>query len=48
MTAAKLRLAMAAMDPPQIKVSGLCEELGITRQALYRHVSPKMSCVQTA
>ena len=41
MTAAKLRLAMAAMGQPETKVSGLCEELGITRQTLYRHVSPK-------
>lgn len=41
MTAAKLRLAMAAMGEPETKVSDLCEELGITRQTLYRHVSPK-------
>ena len=41
MTAAKLRLAMAAMGQPETKVSNLCEELGITRQTLYRHVSPK-------
>lgn len=41
MTAAKLRLAMAAMGQPETKVSQLCEELGITRQTLYRHVSPK-------
>lgn len=41
MTAAKLRLAMAAMGQPETKVSDLCEELGITRQTLYRHVSPK-------
>ena len=40
-TAAKLRLAMAAMGQPETKVSDLCEELGITRQTLYRHVSPK-------
>lgn len=41
MTAAKLRLAMAAMGQPETKVSDLCEELDITRQTLYRHVSPK-------
>lgn len=41
MTAAKLRLAMAAMGQPETKVSVLCQELGITRQTLYRHLSPK-------
>ena len=41
MTTAKLRLAMAAMGQPETKVSDLCEELGITRQTLYRHLSPK-------
>jgi DNA invertase Pin-like site-specific DNA recombinase len=41
MTATKLRLAMASMGQPDTKVSVLCEELGITRQTLYRHVSPK-------
>jgi len=41
MTAAKLRLAMASMGQPETKVGDLCEELGITRQTLYRHVSPK-------
>ena len=40
MTPAKLRLAMASMGKPGTKVSGLCAELGITRQALYRHASP--------
>ena len=40
MTAAKVRLAMAAMGHKETKVGKLCEELGITRQALYRHVSP--------
>lgn len=40
MTPAKLRLAMASMDKPGTKVSDLCTELGITRQTLYRHVSP--------
>lgn len=41
MTAAKVRLAMASMGQPETKVSDLCRELGITRQTLYRHVSPK-------
>ena len=41
MTAAKLRLAQAAMGKPETKVSELCAELGITRQTLYRHVDPK-------
>ena len=41
MTAAKLRLAMAAMGQSETKVADLCTELGITRQTLYRHVSPK-------
>ncbi|ABM10379.1 resolvase, N terminal domain (plasmid) [Paenarthrobacter aurescens TC1] len=40
MTPAKLRLAMASMGRPETKVSDLCTELGITRQTLYRHVSP--------
>ena len=40
MTPAKLRLAMASMGRPGTRVSDLCEELGITRQTLYRHVSP--------
>ena len=41
MTAAKLRLAMAAMGQPETKVADLSQELGITRQTLYRHISPK-------
>lgn len=39
MTPAKIRLA-AAMGQPGTKVNELCEELEITRQTLYRHVSP--------
>jgi transposase-like protein len=31
---------MASMGRPGTKVSDLCGELGITRQTLYRHVSP--------
>ena len=41
MTAAKLRLARAAMGQPETRVSDLCRELGVTRQTLYRHVGPK-------
>ena len=40
MTAAKIRLAMAAMGQKVTKIGALCKELGITRQTLYRHVSP--------
>ena len=40
MTAAKLRLAQAAMGQPGTKVGELCSELGITRQTLYRHMDP--------
>ena len=40
MTAAKLRLAQVAMENKETKISELCKELGITRQTLYRHVSP--------
>lgn len=40
MTPAKVRLAMAAMGQKETKVGDLCKELGITRQTLYRHVSP--------
>ncbi len=39
-TAEKLRLAQAAMEKRETNVSQLCKELGITRQTLYRHVSP--------
>lgn len=41
MTAAKLRLAQAAMGKPETKIAELCAELGVTRQTLYRHVAPK-------
>ena len=40
MTSAKVRLAMAAMGQRETKVGALCKELGVTRQTLYRHVSP--------
>lgn len=41
MTAAKLRLAQAAMGKPETRIADLCAELGVTRQTLYRHVAPK-------
>src|SRR3984957_3552609 len=41
MTPAKLRLAQAAMTERDTKVGDLCEELGVTRQTLYRFVDPK-------
>lgn len=40
MTAAKVRLAAASMGEPGTNVGELCKELGVTRQTLYRHVSP--------
>ena len=43
MTAAKVRLAMAAMGQKETKVVDLCSEQGITRQTLYRHVAPNGS-----
>jgi DNA invertase Pin-like site-specific DNA recombinase len=38
---AAIDTAMAAMGQPETKVGDLCQELGITRQTLYRHISPK-------
>ena len=40
MTPAKLRLAQAAMAQPETKVSDLSDELGVSRQTLYRFVDP--------
>ena len=40
MTPAKVRLAAASMGQPGTNVAELCQELGVTRQTLYRHVSP--------
>jgi hypothetical protein len=40
MTPAKLRLATASMGKPDTNVGELCAEIGVTRQTLYRHVSP--------
>lgn len=40
MTPAKVRLAAASMGQPDTTVGELCAELGVSRQTLYRHVSP--------
>lgn len=40
MTIPKLRLAQAAMSQSETKVADLCKELSITRQTLYRYVTP--------
>jgi DNA invertase Pin-like site-specific DNA recombinase len=41
MTPAKLRTAMAAMKHQDTRVNELCAELGISRQTLYKHLTPK-------
>lgn len=40
-TAAKVRLAMAAMGQKETHIGDLCKELGVTRQTLYRHVTSR-------
>ena len=40
MTPANIRLAAASMGKRGTVVGDLCEELGITRATLYRHISP--------
>jgi DNA invertase Pin-like site-specific DNA recombinase len=40
MTPAKVHLAMAAMGKSDTVINELCTELGVTRQTLYRYVSP--------
>jgi DNA invertase Pin-like site-specific DNA recombinase len=40
MTPAKPRLAQAAMAKRDTRVGDICKELGVTRQTLYRFVSP--------
>jgi lambda repressor-like predicted transcriptional regulator len=44
MTPAKLHLAQAAMGKKGTIVADLCEELGISSQTLYRHISLPGSC----
>ncbi|CAO5681985.1 MAG: hypothetical protein HEEMFOPI_01550 [Holosporales bacterium] len=41
MTTAKLRLAQSAMGKPETTVANLCKELNLSRQTLYRYVSPE-------
>ena len=41
MTPTKLKLAQTALKDPKTQVNELCQELGITRQTLYRHLSPE-------
>ena len=40
LTPAKLRLAQAAMAKRDTVVADLCEELGVSRSTLYKHVTP--------
>jgi hypothetical protein len=40
MTLAKRWLAMAVIGQWETVDGAFCQELGVTRQALYRHVSP--------
>lgn len=40
LTKAQVRLAKAAMQSRDTKISELCKELGITRVTLYRYISP--------
>jgi DNA invertase Pin-like site-specific DNA recombinase len=40
LTVYQLHLAQAAMGKPKTKIGAFCKELGISRQTLYRHVSP--------
>jgi DNA invertase Pin-like site-specific DNA recombinase len=40
MTATKVRMAQAGLANRDTNVGKLCEELGVTRQTLYRFVSP--------
>lgn len=40
MTTARLRLAMASLGKRETKIGSLCKELGVTKQTLYRHLSP--------
>lgn len=40
LTKAKVRLAQSAMGKPETCVASLCKEIGITRAALYKYVSP--------
>ena len=41
LTKNQVRLAQAAMQNRDTRVSDLCKELGVSRQTLYRYVGPK-------
>ncbi len=41
MTPTKLRTAMATMKHPETRINELCTELGISRQTLYKHLTPE-------
>lgn len=41
MTPAKLRTAIAVMQHPETQIGKLCAELGISRQTLYKHLTPQ-------
>ena len=41
LTKGQVRLAQASMKSQDTTVSGLCKELGVSRQTLYRYVSPE-------
>jgi DNA invertase Pin-like site-specific DNA recombinase len=41
LTKNQVRLAQAAMQNRETRVSELCDELGVSRQTLYRYVGPK-------
>jgi hypothetical protein len=47
MTPAKLRLATASMGKRETNVASLCEEIGITRQTLYRYVAAQGVIVES-
>lgn len=40
MTPSKIALAQGAMEKSETKIVPLCKELGVSRQTLYRHISP--------
>ncbi len=40
MTQEKSRLTMASLGQLETKIGPLCEELGITKQTIYRHLAP--------
>lgn len=47
MIAAKVKVARASMGQPDMVVSELCRQLGVSRQTLYRYVKPDGSLRET-